>query len=185
VYRTGDAGKTWTRLTDKFPIGGSNGDLWFAGAATGCAVGGPDQVALTADGGKTWREGRLGKEATGPNVRLQFADPKTGWALPHYGTLHTTTDGGQTWEPRDLGHRRSHPLLDLHFADARLGHVLGLGNNVVGEVRRTTDGGKTWGLLGQLRNPSYVNGLSFPDADHGWVVGDKGYIEHYRGPGAK
>jgi photosystem II stability/assembly factor-like uncharacterized protein len=186
VFRTADAGRTWTEQTKKFPADSlSKGGMWFADGSHGCAAWNAGRLAVTADGGMTWTESRLGKEATGNYTLARFADPKTGWALPDHGTIHATADGGKTWEPQDLGPDRPGALLALHFADAKLGHVLGVGRRVVGEVRRTTDGGKTWALLGKLRNPSYVHGLSFPDKDHGWVVGDKGYIEHYRGPGAK
>jgi photosystem II stability/assembly factor-like uncharacterized protein len=187
VFRTADAGRTWNEQTDMFPADSqAKGGMWFADTSHGCAVWKAGRLAVTADGGRTWTEGRLGgKEAAGNYTLTQFADPKTGWALPEHGTIHATTDGGKTWAPQDLGPDTPGTLVALHFTDARLGYVLGLGRKVVGEMRRTVDGGKTWELLGKLRNPSYVHGLSFPDKDHGWVVGDKGYIEHYRGPGVK
>jgi photosystem II stability/assembly factor-like uncharacterized protein len=186
VFRTADAGRTWAEQTNTFPADSqSKGGMWFADGSHGCAAWNAGRVAVTVDGGRTWAEGRLGREATGNYTLARFADPKTGWALPEHGTVHATADGGKTWEPQDLGPDWPGTLVGLHFADARLGHVLGLGRRVVGEVRRTTDGGKTWALLGKLHNPSYVHGLSFPDPDHGWVVGDKGYIERYRGPGTK
>ena len=186
VFRTADAGRTWDERTHTFPADSlAKGGMWFADPSHGCAAWNAGRLAVTADGGRTWAEGRLGAEASGPYTLARFADPKAGWALPEHGTIHATTDGGRTWAAQDLGPDRPGTLVGLHFADARLGHVLGLGRKVVGEVRRTTDGGKTWDLLGRLRNPSYVHGLSFPDKDHGWVVGNKGYIEHYRGPGAR
>jgi photosystem II stability/assembly factor-like uncharacterized protein len=181
VYRTVDAGKSWQMLTDKFPVETPDqGEMWFADARTGCAVVGNYGVARTTDGGKTWQTSQLAKKGASIPPRVQLLDAKTGWAMPHFGTIHRTTDGGQTWEAADLGHRSTNALIDLHFVDANLGHVLVSGNNSIGEVRRTTDGGKTWALLGKLRNPDRIRGHNFPDADHGWVVGDKGYIEHYR-----
>jgi photosystem II stability/assembly factor-like uncharacterized protein len=187
VYRTADGGKTWTELTNKFPADSlSQGGMSFGDASHGCAAWKAGRLAVTADGGKSWAERQLGgKEAVGNYTLTQFADANTGWALPEHGTIHATTDGGRTWGPQDLGPDRPGTLVALHFADAKLGHVLGLGRKVVGEVRRTADGGKTWELLSKLRNASYVRGLSFPDKDFGWVVGDKGYIEQYRGAAGK
>ena len=39
--------------------------------------------------------------------------------------------------------------------------------------------GKTWQSLGKLSNTGHVRGMSFPSLRQGWVVGEKGYIEHY------
>src|SRR6185436_10865461 len=33
--------------------------------------------------------------------------------------------------------------------------------------------------LGKLSNTGHLSGMSFPSMQHGWVVGDGGYIEHY------
>lgn len=44
---------------------------------------------------------------------------------------------------------------------------------------RTTDGGWSWGLIGSLGASGAVHAISFPDGEHGWVVGDRGFIIHY------
>lgn len=180
---TDDAGKEWKeiKLPFKFPDA-AGADISFTDLNHGCVVWkGPAEArcAFTHDGGNTWEVVELDKkEAAGNYMRVRVADSQTAFALPHVGTIHTTRDGGKTWTPHDMGHSRTgSSLTDLHFANTQLGHVLVADPKA--EVRRTTDGGKTWLSLGKLQNPSHVHGVSFPDRKHGWVVGDKGYIEHY------
>ena len=72
----------------------------------------------------------------------------------------------------------------MHFADAKLGHVLAGDTPGIKEgstLLRTTDGGKTWETLPNLKaaHAGYVHGLSFPGMSNGWVVGGKGFIFHY------
>jgi photosystem II stability/assembly factor-like uncharacterized protein len=180
---TDDTGKEWKeiKLPFKFPDA-AGASISFADLNHGCvAWKGQTEArcAFTRDGGQTWTVVELDKtQASGNYMMVRSADAQTAFALPHAGTIHATTDGGKTWTPHDMGHPRTGSSLnDLHFADTQLGHVLI--EFPKAEVRRTRDGGKAWASLGKLQNPSYVHGVSFPDRKHGWVVGDKGYIEHY------
>jgi photosystem II stability/assembly factor-like uncharacterized protein len=77
---------------------------------------------------------------------------------------------------REVG--RSAGTWDCQGSPLLLGHVLVSEK----EVRRTTDGGKSWSFLGKLKVPERVrvNALSFPSPGNGWVVGDKGFIAHYQ-----
>jgi hypothetical protein len=63
-----------------------------------------------------------------------------------------------------------------------VGHVL-VGHKRGYAVRQTKDGGDFWHELEVMTlAPRYVNELRFPDAEHGWVVGDKGFIARYQAP---
>lgn len=184
LYRTDD-GKNWIKLNDKCPDALGWGDLWFADKDHGCGVVGNGLVAMTADGGKTWQEQRIKTTRDSNYMKTQFIDLKIGWLMPQYGTVHATMDGGKTWKPQKLGHDEFNALTDMQFASAKVGHVL-LGHNRGYAVRQTEDGGDTWQELDVLTvAPSYVNGLSFPDAENGWVVGDKGFIARYQAPSKK
>ena len=83
-------------------------------------------------------------------------------------------------------------MLGIQFLDAKVGHVLTYEiytprspEDPGSDVRRTIDGGKTWRGLGNLSRPGAVAAMSFPGLQNGWVVGRKGYIEHYRETDAK
>jgi photosystem II stability/assembly factor-like uncharacterized protein len=139
-------------------------------------------VAITLDGGKTWTERDVTdkKVLRGQSLSVQFVDRKTGWLYSGYGGLLATIDGGKSWTPQDPGQLDNAPLDDLHFVNTKLGHLLTSDTKKeIAEVRRTTDGGKSWRVLGQLHSKGYVRAVRFVDENNGWVVGDKGYIERF------
>lgn len=176
LFQSANAGKDWTNLTSKLPVGGygRSARLAFADLKHGYFVTSVDKgkVGRTEDGGKTWMIQKTEDEAGMDGPRICFVNKDCGWySLPNRA-VYATTDAGKTWIKQNPGHASGF-LLDLHFTDAQLGHVL-----VSDTVRRTTDGGKTWEPLGELKGAKH-HGLSFPSASHGWVVGDKGYIACY------
>jgi photosystem II stability/assembly factor-like uncharacterized protein len=184
LYQTEDAGRSWKELTNKISVAGAglsipDGKHGVFAARMGIPTSG--HIGTTSDGGATWQvqKERNDKLHRGNYANVQMIDKDRGWYLPHVGTIHATTDGGKSWTPQELGHVSTSALLALHFLDAQRGHVLC--GAYPGEVRRTIDGGKSWQSLGKLGNPSHLSGMSFPSMNHGWVVGEKGYIEHYSG----
>jgi photosystem II stability/assembly factor-like uncharacterized protein len=184
IHTTEDAGKTWKLVTKGFPsASGGVGRMCFTDLKHGFAACSATQYAITDDGGKTWTEGKLKEEARGNYSQIRFVDAKTGWILPDTGTIHATVDGGATWQAQKLGQRIG-TLVGMHFLNAKLGHVLAGNTPSIKEgskLLRTTDGGKTWDALPNLKvaNAGYVHGLSFPSTSNGWVVGGKGLIFHY------
>lgn len=187
LFETKDAGKNWAKLPAKLPLGGYGRStrLAFADLKHGyfVTIVNDGQIGTTEDGGKTWKLQKTEEKAGYDGPRICFVDKERGWySLPN-GKVHATLDAGKTWTPQDPGHKNGF-LLDLHFADAKLGHVLISTAKKVEdapkEVRRTNDGGKSWESLGELKGPEGVYGLSFPSSNHGWVVGDKGYIAHFQ-----
>ena len=187
LFQTTDAGKKWVDLTTKLPLGGygSSTRLAFADPKHGYFVTSVDggKLGRTEDGGKTWQLQKTEDKAGYDGPRICFVDKERGWySLPN-GAVYATIDAGKTWTRQDPGHKNGF-LLDLHFTDVKLGHVLiSAAENVEDapkEVRRTTDGGKSWKSLGELKGAGRVHGVNFPSTSHGWVVGDKGYIAHYR-----
>lgn len=182
LFQTEDGGATWKELTSKITVSAAGLSIPDGKhGAYAARIGTPSTGYLgrTSDGGATWQVQKAndGKLNSGNYALIQMIDKERGWYIPHFGTIHATTDGGETWTAQPLGHISTSDLVALHFLDSQRGHVLC--NYYPGEVRRTADGGKTWQSLGQLGNTGHVNGLSFPSMRHGWVVGDKGYIEHY------
>ena len=177
LVRSDDGGKTWCSLTKELPGDTlDGGGLSFSDLDHGCYTRQEGKIAVTVDGGKTWRKQSI-TVPRGTFMVNQFVTPETGWALPQFGTIHKTNDGGRTWVPQDLGLEKAHCSGDFQFADSQRGHVL-----TDAGVFRTDDGGKRWMLIWKPANPPSTNGpsaLSFPDRDHGWVVGPSGYIEHY------
>jgi photosystem II stability/assembly factor-like uncharacterized protein len=111
------------------------------------------------------------------NAKIVFASPNTGWILGENGAVVlTTTNGGQSWSTQSTGLRTSQPLTDIQVLSEALGYILT--SSDTGGVLRTADGGASWQSLGTLGTRE-VRALSFTDAEHGWVVGDQGFIDYF------
>ncbi len=88
-----------------------------------------------------------------------------------------TQDGGKTWTEKDVTDKKvlRGDSLGVQFADTKTGWLY----SGYGKILATTDGGKSWLVLGQLHNKGHVRAVRFVDENNGWVVGDKGYIERF------
>ena len=79
------------------------------------------------------------------------------------GAAVSTGDGTWVWQnplPQD------NRLLATAFVGASTGWAVGESGTII----HTTDGGDTW--VGQASGTNYdLTGLSFPDAQHGWIIG--------------
>lgn len=174
LLRTDDGGRSWTVVNDSLPHNDYE-RMFFADLSNGWIARGTQlgTLLMTTDGGRSWQE-LPQKMFRAPD--LAFVTPTTGWAFADDpGTVVFTSDGGRTWERQSTGIRTS--LADLEFFDAGVGHVLC--NCERGIVIRTVDGGWTWSEIGRLGAPDHLRALHFPDPEHGWVVGEKGFIIHY------
>jgi photosystem II stability/assembly factor-like uncharacterized protein len=128
------------------------------------------------------------KQKTGTFAWLHsvfFLDESRGWAVGGKGALLATADGGETWELR----RRptEDTLHEIVFTDATTGWIVCERNifapmakeESVSYLLKTSDGGESWTRVDVTRG-EYVDiklaGLSFADAEHGWVYGEQGVL---------
>lgn len=144
----------------------------------------------TVDGGRTWLNATpQGLTGIGYPTVLAVLDAATVWALApnvdfYTGALYHTTDGGLSWTSTSVPFGGA----SLQFLDALTGRALsnlgvGLGSNAV-EMYQTSDGGVTW-LSVFNDHPSrsnssdtlpfggIKNGMTFLDANTGWVTGSR------------
>ena len=163
-------------------------DFQDANSGWGIAVNAKGSVLRTVDGGSTWYNatppgvGRLGVSAS-----LAVLDSNTAWVLApgtdfFSDTLYRTGDGGVTWSSNTVPFSGAY----LQFLDPNTGRALaerdsGAGAEAV-ELFQTADGGAHWtsvfhddpGRLGSsdsLPLAGIKNGMSFIDANTGWVTG--------------
>jgi len=154
----------------------------------GIAVNESGYVLRTVDGGSTWLDatppgiGELGFSAS-----LHVLNTNTAWLLApgvdfFSGTLYRTSDGGITWSFNPVPFGGGF----LQFLDASTGRALadrgaGAGSEAV-EIFQTSDGGATWvsvfhndpsqpGSTDSLPLGGIKNGMTFLDANTGWVTG--------------
>jgi photosystem II stability/assembly factor-like uncharacterized protein len=99
-----------------------------------------------------------------------FVSTDTGYVAGDRITLLKTVDGGVHWIPLNVEGflPDTFSLKSLFFRNATTGWLVGQG----GTILKTTDGGVTWSLPAtQMPYVSFLNSVSFPTADIGYVAG--------------
>jgi photosystem II stability/assembly factor-like uncharacterized protein len=152
LYRSTDAGKTWTKLSSGLPTGpiGRPGlSICRSRPATLYAVieGEGGGVFRSTDSGSTW-ERRSDMSASSMyygQVRCDPTDPERVHVLQTQ--LHTSTDGGRTFETRIPGREVHVDHHALWIDPAEANHMI-LGND--GGIYQSRDRGETWRFHGQM-----------------------------------
>jgi photosystem II stability/assembly factor-like uncharacterized protein len=185
IYKTADAGRTWTlQFTNTDPKAFFDAmAFWDAtrGLAFSDSVDGTLVILRTDNGGLDWtrvpadnlpqavdNEGAFA--ASGTNIAVFGRDEA--WIGTSRSRVLHTADGGRTWTAvsTPLASGQSAGIFSIAFRDARHGVVVG------GDYRKeaeaidnaaiTSDGGRTWtlvrGLSGFRSVVSYVPGASTP-----------------------
>jgi photosystem II stability/assembly factor-like uncharacterized protein len=194
ILRSEDAGKTWQEISPR-PAEWSLTQVSFVGEH-GWAVGHNGIIVHTRDGGKTWTPQQTGTNKT--LFSVSFVDQLHGWVCGDESTWLWTDNGGETWKAErievsqvGLSEDTSLAVPDIiyygiQFTDAQNGWMVG----EYGNIRHTSDGGKTWdsqheSLLAELvakGEPKDVMILGaffrvrFTDKDHGMAVGAGGAV---------
>ncbi|MFP4471770.1 MAG: YCF48-related protein [Bacteroidales bacterium] len=140
VIRTFDGGETWT--SDTVPENGEHlSGISFVGE-TGYISGNSGVIYKTTDLGETWVQ--VTPPASIAIDRIYFLTENYGFI---YGLnfIYYTEDGGETWtEPQSFpGATTNWWLREMVFTSETTGYVCG----DIGQVYKTTDGGKNWIFL--------------------------------------
>lgn len=180
VYRTSDAGKTWTlQFTNPDAKGFFDGiRFWDAnhGIILGDPVNGRFTIFTTSDGGITWV-----RQTTPPALSDEgaFAASNTSLALtgksevwfgtggPGGARVFHSTDRGVTWKVSATPLRnnaKTAGIFSLVFLNPRYGVAVGgdyaQPNDSTGNIAITTDGGNTW-TEPPARPSGYRSGIAF------------------------
>ena len=144
LYRSDDAGKTWTQV-NLVPPNGQPADL-FSNGTEGCGV-----PALAYTSPRTLY--------IAVNCSNYTANTRTAW-------LYASHDGGQTFAARLL----PAPYGNFHFIDLNWGWLLGTVKDdptLPANLYVTSDGGRSWTPV----TPTNWQGIpDFIDANTGWVA---------------
>ncbi len=181
VYRTTDAGETWTIVASLNAYLRSAG---FASPTKGW-IGTLDneQVLLeTLDGGSTWTNitARIAGASPTGICGIWVVDEQVAYAVGRFDgppIVIKTTNGGQSWTAQDLSELGVGTLIDVFFFDALNGVAVGgtrrdLSGDAV--VVGTTDGGVTWSIRHRSKVEQGIGGewgwkISFPTPDVGYA----------------
>jgi photosystem II stability/assembly factor-like uncharacterized protein len=195
VFRTTDAGRTWTRSR---VTAESIGQMTFVDARNGWMTVDLDNAAgsaalrllRTVDGGATWAEvARTDRPAApaghglplgGDKAGFAFLDARTGWMAGYipqddYSYLYVTRDAGRTWQrqalavPAGAGTVQFGLTVPSAFApaDAVLPVQLN-GAAALSVVYVTHDGGRQW--IPTAPVPLPMTAASFPSVRVGWLT---------------
>ena len=134
LFRSSDAGQSWTEVLDTAPIGYAVQSLAFRDASNGVAVG--SGLWRTGDGGATWSQ--VSNAPGDPFLYRVAISGGTYVAVGTAGTVLRSTDQGASWSPVDSG--LVDDLVDVAFDGA--GHGVALSTGTAYAV--TADGGLSW-----------------------------------------
>jgi len=120
--------------------------------------------------------GQWTTQASGTRARLRglaVVDAKVVWASGASGTFVRTTDGGITWKAGTIPGAGDLDFRDVHAVDDRTAFLLSIGEGTKSRIYQTADGGNTWTIRLQNREPRvFLDALAFWDAGHGIAMGD-------------
>ena len=184
IYKTIDAGKTWTMQfkTDDPKAFLDAMSFWDAnhGIVFGDSVDGQLYIMTTADGGRVWS--RVPSANLPPALQNEGAFAASGTNIALFGKSHAwigtggaaksrvlrSSDGGRSWQVADtpLASGQSAGIFSIAFRDAKHGVVAGgdyrKEQEAVDNLAVTNDGGITWtlvkGLSGFRSVVAYVPG---------------------------
>ena len=199
-------GSTWVELSN---VSGTTKGVWFLSPRAGLEIENADSTSQSTlrrsdDGGKTWKPlSRCSVEAMVGGVprklgcvmgTAQFLSPSFGFAgggaeiamATRVAAFSKTSDGGQTWTMSVIAETKW-SITDVEFWNEKGGIVVlskGEGKIIVGVGE---DGGIGYSFSGG-RNftsrpftlPARAHAATFPDAQHGYLVGQHAMVHGYR-----
>jgi photosystem II stability/assembly factor-like uncharacterized protein len=172
LYRTVDAGNTWTPVTGSGLDLDIINELTFATATNGIAVGSKGvngAVYRTTDGGLTWTAASSFTTNDLKTVQV-LPDNSTAYAGGVKGTLIKSTNAGKDWS--DVSSNLVVNLKEIHFAEEFIGCALGED----GILYKTTTGGYQWDpALNPTPGDKFAD-VHFPNATVGYAVSQKGEV---------
>jgi photosystem II stability/assembly factor-like uncharacterized protein len=163
IHITLNNGTTWTQT-------GSNigRKIQFSDSLRGIAYGsGAEYYHITVDGGQTWQKisfpSGLISTTAGSLHSLSSAPDGSIWMAGSAGLVLRSIDKGSGWQRLTSG---TEDVSDIHFVDNMHGWAVGAANTLL----QTTDGGKSWNLLGTVDKTKSLQEIFFYDNMNGWLI---------------
>lgn len=124
----------------------------------------------TAQAGTT-----LNVQDSGVDVRLRgisALDANIAWASGQKGTVLRTVDGGAHWQAMHVAGAEALDFRDIEAFSPEVAVVLSIGPGEASRVYRTDDGGTSWVLALQNKDPrGFFDCMAF-EGERGWMLGD-------------
>jgi photosystem II stability/assembly factor-like uncharacterized protein len=190
LNRTQDGGRTWTRgdpcgvqaVIENLPrkLGCMVQQIQFVSASVGFMGGGAPidmgtdvaSFSKTADGGQSWAHSVI--PATKHRVdSIHFWSEKDGLVLLASGQTFWTADAGATWTGSV-----NPPSWRSYYASGEGRIIVGVNENGR-QAGYSFNGGRNF-TSRPLGLPALAKAVTFPDARHGYLVGQHGMVYRYR-----
>ncbi len=114
-------------------------------------------------------------QASGVDVRLRgisAVDASVAWASGQKGTVLRTLDGGAQWQVMHVDGAGLLDFRDVEGFSSDVAVVLSIGPGEASRVYRTEDGGQSWTLALQNKDPrGFFDCMAF-EGERGWMLGD-------------
>ncbi|WP_159304294.1 WD40/YVTN/BNR-like repeat-containing protein [Maribacter litoralis] len=152
------------------------------GIAMGHTVDGCLSVIITSDGGKSWSKLPCSQLPEGIEGEGAFAASNTNiktignniWMATTAGRILFSSDKGKTWKTYRtpiINNEPTEGIYSIDFYDENLGVAFGgdytKPENAMANKAITTDGGKTWKLLANGKQPGYKSCVQFVPNSNG------------------
>lgn len=165
-----DQGLSWTRSSPDSLNGFRDiYSAYFIDNNTGFFCGEGGMICKTTDGGLTWNYQSSG--VTTNLLEITFYDANLGFAGGSSAVLLKTTNGGNNWTQISTG-STSGEIYRINIAPGTNGAVIYIGSGVaaIGRFSKSTDSGNTWQATPGYSLTTVVRGVSFLDADTGYIA---------------
>lgn len=175
ILKTVDGGASWSDYQISAGSTESLQTVTFSASGDGYAAG--KSIYKTTNSGLSWDSLHTTYPSQGIEAvqSLHFPDDSTGIAVGI--GRHITTDAGATWfmpqtDPSNIG-------LTVNFVNNKVGFIGGwmsTSSAFVGQVSKTSDGGRSWGTVRFLQPQALefeVRSIYFINELRGWVAGKR------------
>jgi hypothetical protein len=132
-------------------------------------------AAMLSLAGAVSAEVQIAPQDSGVDVRLRGISAVSGevaWASGREGTVLRTVDGGKHWQVIKVPGAGELDFRDVEGFDADSAVVLSIGPGEASRIYRTGDGGRTWILTLQNKDPRAFFDCMVFDGQRGWMLGD-------------
>ena len=117
------------------------------------------------------------EQASGVTARLRgvsAVNERVVWASGAGGTIVRSADGGRTWRRLTIPGTEKLDFRDIDAIDERTAYVLSIGPGEASRIYKTRDGGASWELQFQNREPkAFYDAMTFWSPKDGMVIGDE------------
>lgn len=148
IYKSADAGLTWTAQEAGVINSGPWNAIHFANRNDGLAGGDNNEIARTVDGGSTW------SAVTGPSGQttddiqaVWVLDKNRYWIAYNDGTIWFTLNAGVDWSQRSFTGSGTGSVRDIAWLNDLIGFLAHNDGSSDGTIHMTVDGGYSWERL--------------------------------------